>query len=461
MEKKETLSKYGKFFEERFVTAIITDSVFAEKCVDGFDISHIDCEYLSTLLGLVFDYYKRYRLFPSVDDITIIIKDKIKDESQRHLIEDFMLKCRTESPVSLQYVKDTSIEFMRNRAMKNAIHDAFEMVKEELYDDIPRRIEKALNLFSCQDVGHDYFSAFEYRTSTAARECIPTDWPEINERLKAHADSQGGLGKGELGVIIAPTGVGKSSALIHIGAAALKRGKTVAHYTLELHDTDVGLRYDACLTGFPINVITQQKETVVKRLQKYKDSRLIIREYPTRGASIQTIERHMELLRRNKIFPDLVIVDYADLLKISKSDQRYKDLEENYEELRRVAGEWKVPLWTASQGNRESYGARLVDITHIADSYGKACVGDVVMSIARTQQDKMVDEGRFYLLKSRFGPDGLIFPAQINLATVSFDVFPPETVDEVVTKNSIQTKESMKKIFNAFKEKQRLAKEGS
>ena len=129
---------------------------------------------------------------------------------------------------------------------------------------------------------------------------------------------KGGLGRNELGVVIAPTGAGKSMVLVHLGAQAVQEGKIVVHYTLELGDTIVGQRYDSCMTGIPLGDLMQNKVKILDQIKDVEGS-LIIKEYPTKSATTETIKNHIERLRRRGIEPDMIIVDYADLLRPVKS----------------------------------------------------------------------------------------------------------------------------------------------
>jgi len=141
-----------------------------------------------------------------------------------------------------------------------------------------------------------------------ARDPVTTGWRDIDDI------SKGGLGKGELGVVVAPTGAGKSMVLVHLGAQALKAGKNVLHYTLELADTVVGGRYDAAITGVELKNLAVFKEKIYDEIKDVQ-GRLIVKEYPTRSANIQTIKNHIEKLKRRDFVPDMIIVDYGDLIR--------------------------------------------------------------------------------------------------------------------------------------------------
>lgn len=157
---------------------------------------------------------------------------------------------------------------------------------------------------------------------------------------------------GELGIIIAPTGIGKSMVLVHLGSQALKIGKNVIHYTLELNDKMIGLRYDSCLTGIPINELMIQKDFVLEKITNKTLGKLLIKYFPTNKVSVNSLKNHLEKIKETNQEIDLIIVDYGDLLcSLTKRERRF-ELEEIYQDLRNLAAEFLVPLYTASQTNR-------------------------------------------------------------------------------------------------------------
>jgi predicted ATP-dependent serine protease len=148
----------------------------------------------------------------------------------------------------------------------------------------------------------------EERYTEAVRFVQATPWDVINELL------DGGLGKGELGVMVAPAGIGKSWALMNIGADAVKKGKTVLHYTLELNEAYVGLRYDSVITGIANQNLKHYQDDIKEQLEKLKGE-LIIKHYPTKSVSVMGIRAHVEKCIMQDKKPDVIIVDYADLIK--------------------------------------------------------------------------------------------------------------------------------------------------
>ncbi len=204
--------------------------------------------------------------------------------------------------------------------------------------------------------------------------------------------------------------------LTRLGAEAMRQGKNVLHFTLELNEKYVGLRYDSCFTGIDFQNIRSSVPIVKDRLSKI-DGKLIIKYFPIKTVSSHTLKLHAERIMMLGTKIDLIIVDYADILRPFQSDRNsnsYSEAGGIYEELRSVAGELQVPIWTASQSNRSGMDEDVLTALNISDSYRKIMTADFVMSLSRKTNDKVSNTARFHIIKNRFGPDGMTFPSMMN-----------------------------------------------
>ena len=160
-------------------------------------------------------------------------------------------------------------------------------------------------------------------------------------------------------------------------------------------------------------------------MEKIKDvaGRLIIKEYPTKSASTKNIENHIEKLLKRGIKPDVVIVDYADLLRPRKSSsEKRHELENIYEELRAIAQKHECTVLTASQTNRGGLNAEVITMESISEAFNKCFVADFIYSLSRTPQDKQSNKGRIFIAKNRNGPDGLVYNAFVDWSNVKIKV---------------------------------------
>ena len=321
------------------------------------------------------------------------------------------------------------------------------LIQSSSYDEVSKIINDALKLGTDNNHGYDYMLDFEKRFEIMARNPVSTGW-ELIDNI-----SKGGLGRGELGVVIAPTGAGKSMALVHLGVHALKLGLNVVHYTLELQDKVVSLRYDSCITGIPLSDVKECKDQVWDGIQDIP-GKLIVKEYPTKSATTNTIKHHLEKLKRKDFKIDMVIVDYGDLIRpINSQREKRIELESIYEELRGLAQVFNCSLWTASQTNRSGLNAEVITMESISEAFNKCFVADFICTISRTVKDKNTNEGRMFIAKNRNGPDGLIFPIFMDTSNVKIKVLQQstETVTDILVKSAKEQEKSLKEKYKNFK----------
>jgi|TARA_B100000282_G_C31727785_1_gene489351 replicative DNA helicase len=426
--KAETFQRFGKAFQEKFCHLMLSDRPFCDQISEVLSIDFLDYEYLRVFVTLLIEYRHKYKVHPSYD----IMETKIKVQCNNYtkalkeqLLQFYVSVKTTDIIENSEFIKDSSIDFCRKQVLKGAMMKSVKLIKSSSFEEISKVIEDALKLGTDNNFGHDFIKDFEERYTLKARDPVSTGFERIDNICK------GGLGKSELGVVIAPTGAGKSMVLVHLGAEALKQGKTVVHYTLELQDTIVGNRYDSCISRVHLSDLFHNKKEVLFRIKDIP-GQLIIKEYPTKSASTETIKHHIERLKKRGIEPDMIIVDYADLLRPTRTskEKRY-DLENTYEELRAIAQVYKCPVWTASQTNRSGLNAEVITMEAISEAFNKCFVADFICSLSRTIQDKQGNKGRVFIAKNRNGPDGLIFPAFVDWSNVKIKVLEIESQESI------------------------------
>ena len=417
----ETLVQFGTSFQSKIITSLITDNKFTKQIIDILEVSYFDSDSNKFIVKSIQDYFTKYKTTPTMEALKVVIEE-IENDVLKSGVVDFLRQAwqHRESP-DLEFVKEKTLEFCKNQVIKTAIMESVELLDNHQYDEIKGVIDTAMRAGIERDIGHEYITGFEERMTKQARDTQPTAWDSVNDLM------DGGLGGGELGVIVAPAGIGKSWTLQAIGTHAMKKGLTVIHYTLELNAAYVGLRYDCIISGQPTGNLQYYKDDVQRAIDKLKGN-LIIKYWPTRTASVNTISAHLQQCELQGIKPDLVIVDYADIMK---STQHFKEKRHEighvYEELRGVAGEFDVPMWTASQANRSSLEEEIIGADKVSEDYSKVMTADFVMSMSRKVEDKIANTGRFHVIKNRFGPDGITFPATINTNTGYIQIYETNT----------------------------------
>tara|TARA_B100000959_G_scaffold166004_1_gene173848 strand:- start:373 stop:1734 length:1362 start_codon:yes stop_codon:yes gene_type:complete len=417
----ESLVKYGTSFQSKIISSLLTDVKFTKQIIDILEVSYFDTDSNKFLVKSIKDYFSKYKSQPTMESIKVMVDDVENDVLKTAIVDSLRGAWQHREDPDLEFVKEKTLEFCKNQIMKNAIMQSVELLETQQYDDIKGIIDKAMTAGMERDIGHEYITGFEERMTKQARDTQPTGWDSVNDLM------DGGLAGGELGVIVAPAGIGKSWTLQALGTHAVKKGLTVIHYTLELNAAYVGLRYDCIISGQPTGNLQYYKEDVQRAIDKLKGN-LIIKYWPTRTASVNTVTAHLQQCELQGIKPDLVIVDYADIMKstVNFTEKRHQ-IGHVYEELRGVAGEFNIPIWTASQANRSSLEEDVIGADKVSEDYSKVMTADFVMSMSRKVEDKIANTGRFHVIKNRFGPDGITFPATINTNTGFIQIYETNT----------------------------------
>mgnify|MGYP003109266410 FL=1 len=451
-QEREDFSNFGKTFQEDLCHLILVDRPFADQIFEVLDVNFLELKHLRVFVKRIVDYRRKYGVHPTSKIMKSIIRTGISKESDsiQVLIRDYYARVLSSElqPEGSSYIKDVSLDFCRKQKLKEALIKSVDLIKRSSFEEVSTIINTAIKLGSDNNFGYDYFLDFEKRFEIKERDPVTTGWSEVDTLCK------GGLGKGELGVCIAPTGAGKSMALVHLGAQALKAGKNVIHYTLELADTVVAGRYDSCITGVGLSNMMSFKEKIYEEIQDI-EGKLIVKEYPTRSASVETLKAHLEKMKLRGFEPDLIIVDYGDLLRpiSSQKDEKRHQLETIYEELRGIAQINECPVWTASQTNRSGLNAEVITMEAISEAFNKCFVADFIFTVSRTIEDKNTNGGRIFIAKNRNGPDGLVYPIFMDTSNVNIKVLPQtnESVEDILENSAKKQMQKLREKYKDFK----------
>ena len=444
---EKNFSKYGKPFQEKVFQSMLTDKDWSAQMVEVMTPEYFDIKYLQYLCEKYFTYFSKYKSFPTLSLLVTIIKDELissKDVALRDQIIEYLHRMKTSPDMcDIAYVKEKSLEFCKRQAFKEALEKSVELIQTDKYEHVVDIMKNAVSVGLPNSNGHDFFEDLESRFVAINRQVCPTGLG----RLDSQDILRGGLGRGELGVVAANTGVGKSHFLVEMGCAAMRVGKNVVHYTFELSEHETGKRYDSNLCNIPSNEVIERKDEVIAKYKEMDLGRLVIKEYPTGGASVVTIRNHIEKLMLKGFVPSIIVVDYADVMKSTRAyDSLRHELKLIYTELRNLASDLNVPIWTASQANKDSAKSDIVGLENMSEAYGKAQVADIVLSISRKPTEKADGSGRIFVAKNRAGRDGLLFPLSIDTARSKFRILDDTelTLNEAVAQDNNAMKNILK-----------------
>lgn len=406
-----SLKDYGPTFQIKVISSLLKNKNFLLNVRDITDESHFEHPGIKWILTETLKYFDKFHTTPTLDSLKIEVK-KIDNDILQTAVKEQLKLIYTTQYDDQEYVEEEFSNFCKNQLLKNALLESVDLLKHGHYDDIRLMIDNALKVGSDKNLGHEYVKDIEDRYREESRKVVPTPWGIINDLL------QGGLGNGDFGLIFGGPGGGKSWALVALGAFAASLGYKVIHYTLELGEAYVGKRYDAFYTNISVSEVHLHKDKVIEALQKIEDN-VIIKEYSPKIASLTTIKAHIQKTKDLGFEPDLILIDYVDLLKApsKKSRDKKEEIDDLYYGTKGLAKELQLPIWSVSQVNRAGAKDEVVEGDKAAGSYDKMMVIDFGMSQSRLRKDKTEGTGRFHIMKNRYGMDGMTYFAQIDTST--------------------------------------------
>jgi hypothetical protein len=395
MELKEKFG-FNRAFQDKVLSLLMSNKMILGGHIDLLEPSHFDGIERINLAEILFDYYKKYHEVPSVDSVCELIRTgDFKKEAKDSLLSFFLDKIVSQTKivaVEREFIGGKLTEFAKYQSVVGALIQSKKLIENNNLDEVQELMAKAFLVGGTTDIGTFYFDTVKDRVERRreAREdknelVVPTLIKGIDTRI------DGGLRAGELGVFVAGPSVGKSMALIHACKAAVMQGFAAIYYSMELYLDRLEDRFDASFSGIPTKDLHKYPEDVRKQIRSLWDScggDLLLQYYPARTVSVQTIEAHlMRLVEEHNFFPQLICVDYADLLKgvIPRKD-RYEEVGEAYVDLRNLGKKFGAGTWTASQTTKEGFGDDLVEIQKAAGTWQKAQHSDIMITMQREKE---------------------------------------------------------------------------
>ena len=411
-----TLAQYGTHFQTKVLSSLLTHKEFLVNIHDILSEEYFDNSAHKWIISEILKYYEKYHTMPSMEILKVEVK-KLENEVLQISVKEQLKEAYKASDDDLAYVEEEFSNFCKNQQLKKALLTSVDLLKAGDYDSIRGLVDNALKAGGDKNIGLEYDKDIETRYREEHRLAIPTPWDMFNNLM------QGGLGSGDFGLIFGNPGGGKSWTLIALGGVAVELGYNVVHYTLELGEDYVGRRYDAFFTGIPVNEILKHKDKVESTITQLP-GKLVVKEYSPGKASISTLESHVQKCVDQGFKPDLIIIDYVDLLRSKKNNRERKDeIDDIYLSTKGLARELKVPVWSVSQVNRAGAKDDIIEGDKAAGSYDKIMITDVAISLSRKKEDKVKGTGRFHIMKNRYGMDGLTFGAKIDTCTGRMEIF--------------------------------------
>jgi replicative DNA helicase len=398
--------------ENQIFTNLITQEAYARKVIPFLLPEYFMDRSDRVIFEEYNKFFSQYNTTPTVDVLKIEISNRkdISEEEVKKVNET--LDTLSDEQTNIDWITDSTEKFCKDKAVYNAIINSIKIIegrdKNHNQDAIPSLLSKALAVTFDSHVGHDYLEDSDARYDFYHRveEKIPFDIDLLNKI------TNGGLSKKTLNIILAGTGVGKSLAMCHFAASSLLQGKNVLYITMEMAEERIAERIDANLLELTMDSLKMvEKRVFDARLEKIRNKthgKLIVKEYPTASAHAGHFRALIEELRMKRDFtPDIIFIDYLNIcssqrLRMGANVNSYTYIKAIAEELRGLAGEYKVPLVSATQTTRSGYANTDPGLEDTSESFGLPATADLMIALIATEELDQMNQIMVKQLKNRY-----------------------------------------------------------
>ena len=400
----------GNTFQLQLINQIIEDKDFASSIIDVIESSYFDNKYFKIILQMIKEYHSKYESCPNFDTLEQIVKSEITQELVAKIVLDTLKQIKDAPFEGTVFVQEKALKFCKQQELQKAMDRAQKIITEgdfESYDKVEGLVREALQVGEVEKNVTDIFMGLDTVLDEDYRHPIPMGIAGIDRLLK------GGLAKGEIGVILAPTGVGKTTILTKIANTAFNLGYNVLQIFFEDNPKIVQRKHFTIWTGIePDNLALHRDEVMSKitEIQETMKNKLILKKLASDTTTMSQIKNQVRkmIADGNKI--DLILLDYIDcVLPESSSKDEWKAEGSIMRGFEAMCHELNLVGWTATQGNRSSISSEVVTTDQMGGSIKKAQVGHVIITVAKSLQQKEMNLATIAITKSRLGKDGVVF----------------------------------------------------
>ena len=410
MSKEKNFGYLGNTFQLQILNNIILYKDFAASIVDVLEPKYFDNQYFKLIMQMTKEYYHKYEHAPSFSTLEQITKSEVSSPMAQKMVLDMITQVVDAPEDGYQYVQEKALKFCKQQELQKVMSKAQKIIDKgdfESYDHLEEMVREALQVGEVDTGTADVFFNLDEVLDDDFRHPIPIGINGIDNLLK------GGLAKGEIGVILAPTGVGKTTVLSKIANNAFNLGYNVLQIFFEDNPKIIQRKHFTMWTKIAPDNLSLQREEVLEKVRQIKENapnRLVLKKLPSDTMTMNQIKNQMRkmIAEGNKI--DLVVVDYIDCIVPDKNlGDEWKSEGSVMRGFESMCHELDIAGWTATQGNRSSISSDVVTTDQMGGSIKKAQVGHVIISVAKSLQQKEMNLATIAITKSRIGKDGIVF----------------------------------------------------
>jgi replicative DNA helicase len=400
----------GNNFQIQLLNQIIVDKEFSHSIIDVIENSYFENKYFKIIIQMIKEYYKKYDHTPSFDTLEQVAKSELQQETAIKVVLDTIKKIKDAPIEGVDFVQEKALKFCKQQELQKVMKKAQKIIdggEFENYDTLEELVRDALLVGSKDTSAMDVFSNLDQVLDDDYRHPIPMGIPGIDRLLK------GGLAKGEIGVILAPTGVGKSTLTTKIANHAFNLGFNVLQIFFEDNPKVIQRKHFTLWTKIHPDELSDKKDEVMKKVKEIKETmsnELILKKLPSDTKTMLQIKNEIRKMIADGIKIDMVILDYIDCVVPDKNlGDEWKSEGSVMRAFEAMCHELSIVGWTATQGNRSSISSDVVTTDQMGGSIKKAQVGHVIITVAKSLQQKEMKLATIAITKSRIGDDGVVF----------------------------------------------------
>ena len=410
MNSDKNFNYLGETFQLQLLNQIVIDKEFARSIIDVIELNYFENKYFKLITQMIKEYYRKYESSPSFETLEQIAKSEIQQAMAAKIVLDMLTKVKDAPLEGSTYVQEKALKFCKQQELQKVMTKAQKIIdggEFENYDTLEEMVSKALQVGEVDKGTEDVFHNLDEVLNDDFRHPVPMGIPGIDRLLK------GGLAKGEIGVVLAPTGVGKSTLLTKIANHAFNLGYNVLQIFFEDNPKIIQRKHFTLWTGISPDELANKKDEVMNKVIEIKETmtnKLTLKKLPSDTLTMMQIKNQVRkmIAEGNKI--DMILLDYIDCVVPDKNlGDEWKSEGSVMRGFEAMCHELNLVGWTATQGNRSSISAEVVTTDQMGGSIKKAQVGHVIISVAKTLQQKEMKLATIAITKSRIGSDGIVF----------------------------------------------------
>lgn len=467
---RSNLGFLGEEFQYKLIKTFMDEPKFFKDIYLIVDQNMFTDANLRDYVGVMKEYYNKYELVPSYSMMEICLNDKAKTEIQQEFYRDVIKKLKSTTSEGIEEIREKSEKFFKQQNMIKVAHEIIKIAGDgdlEEYEKCAQLVQDIVTVGAEEDMGSGVYDNMDEVLSDDYRITIPSGVGKIDDTL------EGGLAKGELGVIIGPSSFGKSSLTTAMASYAAthrcehndNNGFKVLQIIFEDRVKQIQRKHMGRLTNVEARNLSKPEniESVRETLENFPDKEMLIenlriKRFPTGEISPSKIRLFIKALINTGFRPDLVIIDYFECL-IPDKDNNLPGYNEwslegkTMRKLETLAEEFNIGLWVPTQGGRDSIGAEIVTLSQSGGSIKKIQIGHVVLSIARSMEQIEQNKANIAILKNRAGQAGkIIMNANFNNGTCRIDTDKEIVFDSVMSFKKEEQAQRIDEIVNQSRE---------